>query len=392
MHAGKLLHKTIGKSCQIDKRIKKTLFEAAETLIHSRKLSISGIARSFPRTTKVKYLIKCIDRLFGNKNLHRNKHQFYKGMINILIKEKSNPVIIVDWSSLTHCGEYQFLRAAITLKGRTLTLYEQSYHITEYGSCETHKEFLNILYSLLPKSCRPIIVTDAGFRNSWFRLVRSLDWDFIGRIRHNTHYKKRGHSIWEPIKNLYDRANNRAVFLGEFLLAKSSSLSCYFYLWRKKKLYRERRNLVGKKIMCTNSLKHARSGDEPWLIATSINSEMISAKMVMDIYKKRMQIEESFRDLKNTRNGFSIRHCRSAGKERLDIALLIGGLAMFVLWIIGIAAKQKNMQYDFQSNTTKKYDVLSVFSIGWQTVERGINFSWAAINQALREVALCAIN
>ena len=112
----------------------------------------------------------------------------------------------------------------------------------------------------------------------------------------------------------------------------------------------------------------------------------------MDIYKKRMQIEESFRDLKNTRNGFGIRHCRSSGKERLDIALLIGGLAMFVLWIIGIAARQKNMQYEFQSNTVKNYDVLSIFSIGWQTVERGINFSWVAINQALREVALCAIN
>ena len=105
-----------------------------------------------------------------------------------------------------------------------------------------------------------------------------------------------------------------------------------------------------------------------------------------------MQIEESFRDLKNTRNGFSLRHCRSFGNKRLDIALLIGTMAMFVLWIIGMALKQKNMQYEFQSNTIRDRDVLSVISIGWQALERRIKFNWVTINQALQEIVLCAIN
>ncbi len=112
----------------------------------------------------------------------------------------------------------------------------------------------------------------------------------------------------------------------------------------------------------------------------------------MVIYKKRMQIEESFRDLKNARNGFSLRQCRSCGKKRLDIALLIGALAMLVLWIIGMAAKLKNMQYGFQSNTIRNRDVLSIINIGWQALERRIRFSWATINHTLQEMVLCAIN
>jgi len=392
MHAEKLLHKIIGKSCQIDKRIINTLFEATATLTLCKKLSIFGIARALPRTAKVKHLIKCVDRLFGNKTLHDKKHQLYQGMINLLVKENSKPIIVVDWSGLTRCGEYHFLRAAITAKGRTLTLYEQSYHISEYGNYKTHKNFLNILYSLLPKSCCPIIVTDAGFRNSWFRLVQLFEWDFIGRIRHNTQCKKADDLSWEPIKNLYIKATNQAKLLGRFLLAKDGALPCYFYLFKKKKLYREKRNLVGKKIRCSVSLKHARRENEPWLIATSIDPGIISAKQVMIIYKKRMQIEESFRDLKNTGNGFSLRHCRSFSKNRLDIALLIGALAILVLWIIGMAAKQKNMQYDFQSNTVRNYDVLSILSIGWQVLERRINFSWITINQALQEIVLCTTN
>ena len=70
MHAEKLLHKIIGKSCQIDKRIINTLFEAVATLTRCKKLSIFGIAKALPRAAKVKHLIKCIDRLFGNKTLH----------------------------------------------------------------------------------------------------------------------------------------------------------------------------------------------------------------------------------------------------------------------------------------------------------------------------------
>ncbi len=69
-----------------------------------------------------------------------------------------------------------------------------------------------------------------------------------------------------------------AKFLGRFLLAKSGSLPCYFYLFKRKKLYREKRNLAGKKIRCSVSLKHAKGENEPWLIATSINPEIISAK------------------------------------------------------------------------------------------------------------------
>lgn len=392
MRAEELLHKTIGKACQIDKRILRTLFESAVTLIRSRKLSIFGIARELIRPAKVKHLIKCIDRLFGNKQLHKKRHQIYQGMINLVMQRIARPIIVVDWSGLTRCGAYHFLRAAITIKGRTFTLYEQSYHISEYAKYKTHKIFLLKLKDLLPKDCRPIIVTDAGFRNNWFRLVQSLGWDFIGRIRHNTQCKNTSEGWWEPIKNLYNLAVMKAKFLGGFMLAKEGSLFCYFYLMKQKKQYREKRNLVGKKVRCSVSLKHAKRGNEPWLIATSIQAGTITANGIMTIYKKRMQIEESFRDLKNSRNGFSLRQCRSFSKERLNIALLIGALATFILWLIGMAAKQKNMQYDFQSNTIRKRDVLSVINIGWQAFERRIKFSWSEIQLALKEIVLCATN
>ncbi|WP_369293065.1 transposase, partial [Motilimonas sp. 1_MG-2023] len=37
---------------------------------------------------------------------------------------------------------------------------------------------------------------------------------------------------------------------------------------------------------------------------------MFTAKQVVKLYAKRMQIEESFRDLKSPAYGFGLRHCR----------------------------------------------------------------------------------
>lgn len=116
------------------------------------------------------------------------------------------------------------------------------------------------------------------------------------------------------------------------------------------------------------SKKHEKRENEPWLIVNSLSGEKYSANDIMLIYKKRMQIEESFRDLKNTRNGLGLRHCRSYQTERLNVALLIATLAMLILWLIGTAAKLRNLHFTFQTNTEKSRDVLSTMFIGSQVL------------------------
>ena len=121
-------------------------------------------------------------------------------------------------------------------------------------------------------------------------------------------------------------------------------------------------------------MKHAKRGSEPWLIVTSLSTEEVTAPQLIKIYGKRMQIEEAFRDIKNTRNGFSLRNCRSYNKNRLDVALLIGAIGMFLLWILGVATKNKNIHRSFQANTIKTKNVLSNFTIGVQAIVNQIIF------------------
>lgn len=385
MHAAKLLHDLLDNACQsIDKRLRRTLFEAAETLAHCKHLSIATLGRHLPRKAKVKHTIKCMDRLFGNHSLNKKSEVVYGGMAAHLLKGQKRPSIIIDWSGLTPCGAFHFLRASLAINGRSLTLYDQAYPLSEYCKERVHKSFLSQLQKIIPTDCRPIIITDAGFRNNWFQAIKGLGWDFIGRVRNSTQYCIENESIWKPIKSLYTKATMKPTFIGNVQLAKYNPIACYFHLVKQEKKYREKRNLIGKKVRCSSSIKHEIRENEPWLIATSIPIDDLNSNLIIALYKKRMQIEEAFRDLKNTRNGFGLRHCRSFRVERLNVALLIASLAMLILWIFGNAAKQKNMHYSYQVNTERRSNVLSVILIGWQMLIRNeVRFKRGELRGAL---------
>jgi len=95
----------------------------------------------------------------------------------------SRPVISIDWSDLDDRKAHFLLRAAISLKGRPITLYQEVHCNKTKEKPATHKTFLKTLHTILPSHCRPVIVTDAGYKSPWFREVRALGWDIVGRIR-----------------------------------------------------------------------------------------------------------------------------------------------------------------------------------------------------------------
>ena len=99
-----------------------------------------------------------------------------------------------------------------------------------------------------------------------------------------------------------------------------------------------------------------------------------------------MQIEEAFRDIKNTRNGFSLRHCRSMETQRLNVALLIAAIAMLLLWIVGTIARQQGQHYQYQANTVRHRSVLSTFTIGWQSLIRTQHYCVDAFIRAFNEI------
>ncbi len=290
MHISKLLHNVFEKSsAHIDKRIHKTLLLSAQALAENRQLSIAGIGRVLKSKSKVKHKIKRIDRLYGNASLQNKTIHYYRVIAERLIGQQEQPFIIIDWSGLTHCGKNHFLRASIPVGGRALPILDMPFEEKDHGSQHAHSQFLTLLKHIIPVNCKPIIITDAGFRCPWFKLVKAFGWDFVGRVRHRTQYKELNSTAWQPVKNLYEQAGQKPSYVFSGLLAKANPQYCHFYLYKERKKNRVRKNLRGKKIQCSVSLKHAKRGCEPWLIVTSLPRDVYTAQRVIALYRKRMR-------------------------------------------------------------------------------------------------------
>jgi hypothetical protein len=111
-------------------------------------------------------------------------------------------VVVVDWSDFQSGRQWAMLKAAVPVGGRAITLYERVFPFKRYNSPGAHREFLRALRSVLPEDCRPIIVTDAGFRGPWFREVESYGWDWVGRVRNQVKYYREETDRWCLVKSV----------------------------------------------------------------------------------------------------------------------------------------------------------------------------------------------
>ena len=91
---------------------------------------------------------------------------------------------------------------------------------------------------------------------------------------------------------------------------------------------------------CEGNAKRERT---PWLIVASLTGGKAITKRVIKLYQTRMQIEEGFRDIKNSRWGFSLDEAKARTKFRYENLLLVGVLATFAVWLTGKVAELKNV-------------------------------------------------
>lgn len=360
------------------------LLAAVQAAVSGSRLTLSDLGRGLCTPVAVKHSIKRIDRLLGNARLHAEAVQVYEMLARRHLAGISTPLLIVDWSDLSADRRWQLLRASVALEGRSVTLYEEVHPLSRASGRGVHKSFLARLGAMLPPDCRPIVITDAGFRSPWFQLVNAIGWHFVGRIRNRDMIRPLGGQDWIGCKCLYARARAHAQALGRYQYVRSNPAICDLVLIKRAAQGRHKRSVLGNKVRSRHSLKQSRCQREPWLLAVSPSLSHLSAQAVVALYAQRMQIEEAFRDLKSERFGLGLSTCRSKQGRRLSILLLIASLALFVLRLIGEAAKARQLQFQFQSNTRRSRPVLSVITLGLQIVQSGLAaFPLGEINAAL---------
>lgn len=383
MQVTTILHQLL--SISIHKTRLKSLIPVINALINSKQLQLTKLGRSLHGKSKERSGIRLIDRLLSNSYYQDQAIVLYRSICKRVIGHNLSPDIVVDWSSIpnshlkTQGGEQCILRAALATTGRGITLYEEVHSKKKENNAKVHKQFLKNLRSLLPEGCQPCILSDAGFKNPWFKTVTALGWHYVGRVRGLAHYNDG--TGYSPINTLFSRATNKAFYLGFWLIAKTNPMSHHIVLYKGSPKGRHKRTKTNKIDRSKNSKKHSNAWKEPWFLVSSLPEVQNDPHLAVLKYKKRMTIEEHFRDTKSTNFGFSFDKNKTIKTQRFTVWLMLAALASLVCWLTGAAAEHLNLHYDFQANSYKHRRVLSFFFLGCQIIRKKIltPIDWALI-------------
>ena len=364
----------------------------ADAIVRAGDLTMAGIGRAIIGRAEPKNQIKRVDRLLSNGKLHSQRITFFRALAQAVlgpVTPHDRPVVLVDWTALTK--EFNALYAMIPVGGRAVTVYCETHPLEKLGNERVQSRFLDALRSVLPPGCRPIVVSDAGFHGPFFRHLLAVGWDFVGRIRGTAKARRMADGRVASKETLYRSATQTAQDLGSFdLYTTAEQVRARLVLIRQ----RGKRERVLPPAGTKDEREFRKSARDPWLLATSLQTG--DAASIVRIYAKRMQIEETFRDLKNVRSGWCLRHVRSRSAVRLDTLLLLAAVAMLAITIVGLRGERLGRHRHYQANTAT-VRVLSYVVLGTAMLRRQdpaacpLPADVASVLDALLRAALAAL-
>lgn len=368
MQAPRFLHTLLTSSLpSIHAKRLQALLDMVGALLGERRLGLAALGRALPEPVATKHTIKRVDRLLGNPHLHQERPLFYWLVATLLIGHTTRPLILVDWSPIDDRGQQFLLRAAVPFAGRSLPIFEKVHHKDGCQHCEAY--LLAALAEILPAKATPILVTDAGFRNPWFKAVEARGWYYVGRVRSPTRCQVSG-DAWRPVTALFQQASAVPQALGSVQIAESNPLTTRMVLYHRPPKGRRHRNKRGQVSQGGHSRAMAQRHKEPWVLVSNLPERSSLADKLVAIYRQRMQIEEGFRDIKSPLFGLGFGMHQSRQGKRIEILLLIAMLANVVVMVAGLHVRDSGQQRCYQSNSIRHRNVLSVWRLGLEWLRR----------------------
>lgn len=345
------------------------VLDVSMALRDSQNLSLSQIGRSLKGPSTIKHKIKKVDRLEGNTKLHEEMDCLYRALssyvLSYLSQDTSLPIII-DVCFMKDDRAIQMLSAEVATKGRTLPLYRKVFKEGELK--EQTQNFLKELAHCIPEGRKVIVIMDAGFHCEWFATIDAFGWHWVCRVRQGKSLKLSHSEHWLTVKDFLPQVKEKTTNYAQVLLTRRHEYYCRLVTTRRSPKGRQLKDSRGNTHGRVGSGRYKSAAKEPWILATNLPSEYKSTQIV-NFYEKRMQIEESFRDLKSHQFGLCGRYIRTKCIHRWGVKMLLAAIVQITYWIIGVIGHSQNMQRIYQANTVKDKRVFSYFTLGKLIIE-----------------------
>jgi hypothetical protein len=323
----------------------KTLADLTAAAMRVGRVSLTALGRQLAGPTACKHRIKRTWRFCANQRVV--VADAMRGLVRRLLKRrrakpgkyrrKVKPLLVAfDWTDLRH---FHTLMAAAVMKGRAVPLLWATCTKWKLTKSQNNLEegLLWLLRDLIPPGVPVVLLADRGFgRTELAKLCRRLDFRYVVRIKPDVWVEGPQHT--GKLKD-YPVKKGMAVVWHSVRYRQDDPVTQHVVIRWKEGLPPKR--------------------DEPWFLMTDLRRGAVA---LTDLYGQRMTVEELFRDDKNKRNGFALRHTKITKPGRIDRLLLVLALAYWLLCGIGLLAQQRYRPGQWCSSNDPKQ--CSVFTIG----------------------------
>jgi len=279
------------------------------------RLTLSGLCRALPTTGSVKVRYKRLHRFLDNP--HFQPETLGPGLVRAAVGPTPLPLlpVLVDQTTI---GEVQVLTGSYPVDGRAIPLAMKTFETENLSSGQTQveEEFLRRTAASVPRETTLVWIMDRGYgRVALVLLCQDQDWLFVIRSRSDLAVEREGQ--WVSLRRLPYR----------------QGVACRY---RNVRFHRQIRARVDLVIFREKGFK------EPWFLLIPPHSEeSLPTDVVVHLYRSRMRIETSFRDLKSW---LGVRGLRLKVRKAERLNRLLMGLALGYILLLTLGASRLGHQ------------------------------------------------
>jgi hypothetical protein len=311
-----------------------TICQVVCAILLCRNLLLAEIARCFETEVEFSHNLKRTFRFVDNERISdlKSKEAVARRLVNQLLRRLAlKPLewleIIIDWTSV---NGFQVLSALIPVEGRAVPILQMAVKKWEFKISQNsfEDEFVQSLRRCIPRGVKAVIVADRGFRRTDFlRFIESLDLGYVIRMKSD---------VWIECSDYSGKLGDYPLSLGQTFKVNNVLI------------HKQKRHPIKMVLNCAKIEGKVSS----WLLATNLP---LSARQIVNIYRRRFWCEESFRDQKQE---FEMEGVRVKEARRLENLLLALAIVFLILAVIGMRGKKLGYADKF-SVAKKKQAVIS---------------------------------
>lgn len=304
----------------------------------SRSVYLSRAAGKIPGKAKLTSATRRLSRLLENPAIQ--VRPWYEPVARQWLETQFRHLgeirLVFDGTKIG-CG-HQLLIVCLAYRKRAIPIaWTWIKHVRGHSTAGKQLALLAYVRNLLPKGAVVFLVGDCEF--GAVEVLRQLDrwqWFYVLRQKISTHVWLNEDQGWQDFARFVAKAG-QSTWLGKGYLSERG-------------------------IYPVNLLAHWETGeDEPWCLATNLPDK----HMTLQVYARRMWIEEMFGDLK--KHGFDLESTML--RHFLRLSRLTLAVALLYVWLVSVGTQTIRAGLRHLVDRKERRD-LCIFQIGLRFLER----------------------